>query len=261
MIKFFDEIKNHQSAITTLVGVNIKTTVATTRLGWIWWIVNPLILMMIYYMFVNIIMDRGGENYHLFVLIGIVAWQSFSTAVTGTAKAVLTNKQLIRQVALPVSILIIIPILVQLFFNSIGMILVLFWNYQVIGFHSILVIPLLFLIGLIVYGLGLFLSVITVFVRDTTQILAYLLRAGFFLTPILYPASRVLDNEKVPELAKIVFKLNPMTWIISALREVLLEGHVFSWQTFFIITLISLLIIQIGLYWLRKNSSLIIKML
>ncbi|HKJ49370.1 MAG TPA: hypothetical protein VJ973_09790, partial [Christiangramia sp.] len=87
------------------------------------------------------------------------------------------------------------------------------------------------------------------------------LRAGFFLTPILYPASRVLDNEKVPELAKIVFKLNPMTWIISALREVLLEGHVSSWQTFFIITLISLLIIQIGLYWLRKNSSLIIKML
>jgi len=261
MNKLFHEIIDNRSALVTLVDVNIKTTVATTRLGWLWWVINPLIMMGIYYFFVHIIMDRGGENYHLFVLTGLIAWQSFSTALTGTANVILKNKQLIRQVALPIGMLTAIPILVQLFFNSFGIIIILIWNYPVAGIHSLLVVPLLILIGLVVYGLGLFLSVINVYLRDTKQIMAYVLRAGFFLSPILFPASRVLDSAKLPEFIKTIFNLNPMCWIITALRKVLLDGQMFNWQIFFMMLLISLMIIQVGLFWLRANSSKIIKML
>ncbi len=261
MTKLFHEIIDNRSALVTLVDVNIKTTVATTRLGWLWWVINPLIMMGIYYFFVHIIMDRGEENYHLFVLTGLIAWQSFRAALTGTTNVILKNKQLIRQIALPIGMLTAIPILVQLFFNSFGIIIILIWNYPVAGIHSLSVVPLLILIGLVVYGLGLFLSVINVYLRDTKQIMAYVLRAGFFLSPILYPASRVLDSAKLPEFVKTVFNLNPMCWIITALRMVLLDGRMFNWQNFFTMLLISLMIIQVGLFWLRANSSRIIKML
>ena len=261
MTRLFNEIRGHSSALITLVDVNIKTTVATTRLGWLWWIVNPLILMAIYYMFISIIMGRGGDNYHIFVLTGLIAWQSFSAALTGTADVITNNKQLIRQVALPISVLLAIPILVQLFFNSIGIVVILAWNYSVVGIHSFAVIPLLVLIGLVVYGLGLFLSVINVYISDTKQIMVYLLRVGFFLSPVLYPASRVLDSEKIPEIAKTAFHLNPISWIITALRSVLIDGQLFSWQTYFIILFVILVITQVGLLWLRANSSQIIKML
>lgn len=261
MTKLFHEIRNNSSALITLVDVNIKTTVAATRLGWLWWIVNPLLMMAIYYFFINIIMERGGDNYHLFVLTGLVAWQCFSAALAGTTDVIINNKQLIRQVALPISMLIAIPILVQLFFNSIGIIIILIWNYPVTGIHSLAVIPLLALIGLVAYGLGLFLSVINVYIRDTKQIMVYLLRAGFFLSPILYPASRVLDSERLPEIAKTAFTLNPMAWIITALHNVLIDGQLFSWETFSVLLFISLVIIQVGLFWLRANSSQLIKML
>lgn len=261
MKQLFREIQENTSALFTLIEVNIKTTVATTRLGWLWWVINPLITMGIYYFFVHVIMDRGGSNYHLFILTGLIAWQTFSAALTGTTKVITSNKQLIRQVALPIAMLTAIPVLVQLFFNSIGIFIILIWNYKAIGWHSLSVILLLILLGLIVYGLGLFLSVLSVYLTDTKQILAYVLRAGFFLSPVLFPASRITESDKLPEIAKIAFQLNPMTWLLTAFREVLLEGHMFSWRRYFIMLSISLVIIQLGLFWQRANASRIIKML
>lgn len=261
MIRLFHEINNNRTALIALVDVNIKTTVASTRLGWLWWVINPLVMMGIYYFLVNIILGRGGENYHIFILTGLIAWQSFSNGLMGTVNVIINNSQLIRQVALPISMLIAIPILVQLFFNSIGIIIILIWNYPATGFHSLAVVPLLLLVGILVYGLGLFLSVLNVYIKDTKEIVSYLLRAGFFLTPILFPVTRVTESPRLPEIAKALFSLNPMTWIINAFRQILLEGQMFNWSDYFVILCISMFIVQIGLFWLRANSSQIIKML
>lgn len=261
MIKLFHDIKDNRSALVTLVDVNVKTTVSSTRLGWLWWLLNPLITMLIYYFFVGVIMNRGGDNYHLFVLTGIVAWQFFAVALAGSTTVITNNKQLIRQVALPIEMLVVIPSLVQLFFGTVGIFIVMLLNYPLIGIHSLAVIPLLLLIAMASYGLGLFLSVINVHVKDTKHIIGYILRAGFFLSPILFPVSRIADNQRIPEFAKTLFSFNPMAWLISALRTVLLEATLFSWQEFLILTAVLILLIQLGLFWVRASSSLIIKML
>lgn len=261
MHKLFKEVKDHQSAFITLVRVNIKTTVATTRLGWLWWIINPLIMMAIYYFFVNVLLERGGAGYHLFVLTGLVAWYFFNRSVVEATKVIFNNKQLICQVALPISILVAIPVLVQFFFASIGIIIVMVWSYGTAGFHSLAVVPLMLLIAMVSYGLGLFVSVVNVYVKDTKEIISYALRAGFFLSPILYPTSRVLDSERIPDLAKMIYHCNPMAWIISALRQVLLEETLFNGREFFFLFLISFLLVQAGLFWLRAHSSQIVKML
>ncbi len=261
MLNFYQEIRRNRHALTTLTLVNIKTTVATTRLGWLWWIIDPLVMMAIYYFVVKVIFNRGGENYHLFVLCGIISWQFFTRAVTGTSNVILRNRQLLRQIALPISMLITIPVIVQMFFAGIGVVVILIWNHTQIGIQSFGVIPLLLLIALLSMSLGLFLSVITVYFQDTKKFISYFLRAGFFLSPILYPATRVLDSDSVPEFAKIIFKLNPMAWIIPALREILLDGSIFSWQKYFLLLGLLLILTQIGLFWVRAHSSRIVKML
>lgn len=261
MIKLFHEIKDNRPALVTLVGVNVKTTVSSTRLGWLWWLFNPLITMGIYYFFVNVIMQRGGDNYHLFVLTGIVAWQFFAVALAGSTTVIINNKQLIRQVALPATMLVTIPPLVQLFFGAVGISIVMLWNYPAMGLHSLAVIPLLLLIAMVAYGFGLYLAVIIVYIKDTKKIIAYILRAGFFLSPVLFPASRILESPRIPEIAKFAFALNPMSWIITALRTVVLDGALYNWKEFFLLLCLILLLIQIGLFWIRENSSQIIKML
>lgn len=218
-------------------------------------------MMGIYYFFVSIVLERGGENYHLFILTGIVAWQYFTTTLLNATKVVENNLQLIKQVALPIPMLITIPVLVQMIFAVFGMGIIMVWNFEAIGFHSILVIPLLILTGMVSYGFGLYVSVINVYFSDTSQILNYVLRMGFFLSPILFPAERILNNEKLPSIFKILFQINPMGVIISSFRDVLLEGKVFDINIILVLTAIVICIIQLGLMWVRANSSQIVKML
>ena len=261
MLKLLLDLRKHKTALHALIGVNVKTTVSSTRFGWLWWLLNPLITMFIYYFFVGIILKRGGDNYHLFVLTGIVAWQMFSVAISGAIVVITNNKQLIQQVALPVEMLVLIPVLVQLFFGIVGVLIVLVWNYEAIGLISLFSIPLLILIAIAAYGIGLFLAVVNIYFKDTKNIIAYILRAGFFLSPILYPVTRITENDMIPSFIKLVLKINPMTQIIPELRSVLLHGTLNDFYSILILTGILLLIMQLGLIWIRNNSTMIVKML
>lgn len=261
MKKLIHEINSNLSALISLTEANLKTTVATTRLGWLWWIINPLLMMVIYYLFMNVILARGGDNYHLFILTGLIAWQFFSASLTGTTGAIVNNQQLIKQVALPIPMLIMIPVLVQMVFAVIGFAIIILWNYNTIGMQSIMVIPLILITGMVSYAFGLFLSVLNVYVFDTSQMLGYILRMGFFLTPILFPAGYVLDNEKVPQVFKFLFHINPMAIVITAFRSIVLDGVMCDILDIFTLTVCIIVLIQIGLHWVRLNSSRIVKML
>ncbi|MEE4240646.1 MAG: ABC transporter permease [Desulfopila sp.] len=247
--------------MVSLTEASLKTTVDTTRLGWLWWVVSPLIMMGIYYVFVKIILGRGGENYHIFILTGIVAWQFFNNALIGTAQVVGQNAQLIKQVALPIPMLIMIPVLVQMTLAAVGVGIIMLWNIQMTGFHSLLVFPLLLLTGMTSYGLGLFISVLNVYISDISQLLQYILRMAFFLSPVLFPAERVLQNEKIPEMIKIIFHLNPMVTLIDGFRAVLIDGVFFALPNIMILFFCVVFLIQMGLVWVRRNTSQIIRML
>ncbi len=261
MLRLVKELKKDHYAFFMLIMVNLKTNVFSTRLGVIWWLLDPLIMMSIYYFMVRIVFDRGAENYHLFALCGIVSWQCFSRSLKMASKAITSNKAIIQQIGISISMLISIPVIVQIIFAAIGFCIIVVWNYPVVGIHTLAVIPILFLIGLFGYSLALFLAIMEVWYKDINQIVGYILRVGFFLTPILYPVSRVLESEHIPEVAQLVFQINPFAWIIPAVRTVLLDGVVYKWTDYFIILTITLLITQIGLIWLRIQSPKLVKML
>jgi len=241
--------------------MNVKTTVAASRMGWLWWIIDPLVMMAIYYFVIGVIFQRGGENYHLFVLTGVVAWQFFSRSLNNAARSVSQNKALICQIGIPMPILVAIPPIVQSFFAFIGVMIVMIWSHEHVGMQTLAVFPLLLLIALMAYGLGLFLAVFEVYVKDVGKLLGYILRAGFFLSPVLYSASRILDSDRVPHFAKVLFQLNPMAWILTALRKILLEGVMFDVVAFGLIALISIVMIQLGLVYIRSSANAITKLL
>ena len=251
----------HYPAVRVLVGINIKTTVVSTKIGWVWWLLDPLIMMGIYYFLIKGIFNRGGSNYHVFVLSGIISWQFFTRAITESTHIVTLNKQIIRQIAFPLPVMVVVPVITQLFFAAVGMGVVMIFTYSAINIATLMIIPLLLLIAMFGYGIGLFVSVLSIFLADTGKFVGYLLRAGFFATPILYPASRLLESPNIPEALKMILQINPMLWIIDAVRKVLLEGQMFDMQPFLIFCCVALFIIQIGLLWLRRNASTIVKML
>jgi lipopolysaccharide transport system permease protein len=259
--KLISEIGGNLSALISLSEANLKTTVESTRLGWLWWIISPLLMMGVYYVFISIILDRGGENYHLFILTGLIAWNYFSSAFMGVAGVINQNSQLIKQVALPIPMLLMVPVLVQMVLAVFGVIVIMVWNFGALGIHTFLVIPLILLIGMTSYAFGLFLAVCTMYISDITQLLQYVLRMGFFLTPVLFSADRVLQNESLPEHIRNLYYLNPMVTLIDAFRVVLLDGRAFELSNVLFLLVCIVILIQIGLVWVRMNTPQIVKML
>ncbi len=260
MFTLVNEVVSKRGALLTLADVSIKSTVAAKRFGWLWWFVDPLMMMLVYYFVIGVVFQRGGENYHLFVLTGIIAWQFFAKTVGASSSVLAKNQALVKQIGVPLSVLVLIPVLVQFFFAHIGMVIVLAWSDAPLGMHSLSIVPLLALLALLAYGVSLLVAVLSVQARDMGKVVSYCLRAGFFLSPVLYDASRIMSAERVPDIAKQLFALNPMTWIIGAFRDALLSTQTYGWRGFVGVLLLALVLTQIGLIVLRRNTNKLVKM-
>ena len=261
MLRTITEIWENRNALRSQFYVNIKTTVATTRLGLLWWILDPLLLMLIYYFVVKVIFARGGPNYHLFALCGIVTWQSFSRSITLCTKSLTSNAGLIKQAAVPMVLYLIISPLVQAFFYLIGLVIIMAWNWPALGIQTIGVLILIFLMVLMSFTIGLFLSIFEVYIRDTGKLLSYILRFGFYISPILYSPDRIYEIASIPDYAKTLYSLNPMVHFITAVRDVLFFGRMFDYLPIVIIFGVTLCIMQIGLIFFRRMSPYVPKMI
>ncbi|MDA3788506.1 MAG: ABC transporter permease [Desulfobacula sp.] len=252
--------KNHE-ALGSQFYVNLKTTVTNTRLGLLWWILDPLFFMAIYYFVVSIVFERGGPNYHLFALCGIVTWQSFARSVNLCTNSLVRSAGLIKQASLPIFFYVIISSIVQAFFYTIGLMIITIWNNQVIGTQTPAIFILVFLMVLMTSSLGLFLSIFHAYVRDTGKIVAYILRFGFYISPVLYSPDRIYGLESIPNYFKILYSLNPMVHIITAVRDLLFYGKMFDLYPILIIFIVTMGTLQLGLMFFRRVSPYVPKVI
>lgn len=243
----------------TLAKYDLKQTVATTKFGFLWWLIDPIVLMLVYYFVIVIIFQKGEERYHLFILIGIIFWQLFSKSVVSGMRSLKTNSSLMKQTTIPIYLVIFVPSSANTYLAFIGLIVVIVWNIFEASMLNILVLPLLILTGVMSYGFGLILSCLYILFQDLGRIIPYILRLGFFITPILYSQDRVLGNDEIPEFLKTLFLLNPMQWVIESARGVLLYNQVFSLENFVYFLSFSFLLIFIGMYLIKSNKNILLK--
>ncbi|MHC1733543.1 MAG: ABC transporter permease [Bacteroidales bacterium] len=259
MYRFINELVRHHNAVKSQFLVNIGATISSTKLGWLWWILDPILLMAIYTFVIRIVFDRGGPDYHVFALCGIVTWQSFSRSITSGSSSLLSNVSLIRQSFLPLEIYVFIPTLVQAFFYLAGLFVLFIFKIDNFGFHTFFAFFLLFPVILLSFGISLFYSILEVFFPDTRKVLPYILNFGFYLSPILYSSDKIYSLKSIPEYFKIAYSLNPIIYIIEAVRDIFLNGKIFDFKVYIIVLVMSALLVQIGLQFFRHFSSTVVK--
>ena len=154
---------------------------------------------------------------------------------------------------------VMLPTFVQSFFYLIGLGIVAVWNYNAIGWHTLSIFTLLLPMILLPYSIGLFLSIFTVKVPDVGKVIPYLLRLGFYMSPVLYPPERIYNIKSIPTFFKTLYALNPMVHIITAVRDVLFTGKLYNVTTMLIILCGSLLLMQIGISYFKTASRIIPK--
>lgn len=225
-----------------LIGLSVKELKIKFKgacLGFLWTILNPLLMMLVLSIIFTKVVRINIEKYPLFVLCGLLPWNFLTSSIIRSANIIIENASLIKKVPLPMEIFPLSVVFSNLinFLICMGL-LVIFFAFHIEISVKLLLLPVIILLQLIfTAGMCFLFSCITVFFRDVNNILNILLMLWFYLTPVIYPL------EMVPEKFYILCSINPMTMIIHSYREVLLKNTLLLSPYFFIFS--ALLIVAI----------------
>lgn len=245
------ELMDYRELIFVLAWRDILALYKQTFFGVAWAIFRPILAVAAYTVVFGKVakLSSGGLPYPLFTLCGVIAWNYFSISLTQSTLSLLENKNLLTKVYFP---RLILPL------SSLGrgsvdfliscillMLLILYYGYSISP--AIIYLPIFIMAGLcLTCGMGLFFSAICAKYYDVKFVVPFLIQIWFWLTPVAY------GIENVPENLKIIFYLNPMTWIVQGFRWSILGLDGIGYQIISACILFSLFIFIAGLFYFKK---------
>jgi lipopolysaccharide transport system permease protein len=233
---------------------DFKVRYKQTAIGVSWAIFQPLMTMIIFSVFFGKLakMPSDGIPYPIFVFVGLLIWQFFSTSVTDVSSCLINDKEVITKVYFPRLILPIATIITKFFdliFASIILAGLMVYYGYLPDLSGLLLLPLLLLITfLTALGVGLFLAAVNVKYRDVRYVLPFFIQSLLFVTPVIYPAS-------ITGIYSWFLAINPMTGVIKAARAALLGNFPINWTLLAISGIASVLILIFGIYYFKKTES------
>lgn len=220
----FQEIYQYKSMIQSLVYRDLHGRYKGSFFGFLWTFINPLLQLIVYSIVFSIILRMGIENYGLFLFVALIPWIFFASSIQAGSSCIIDNANLVNKIYFPREILPI-SIVTSCFINMLYSFIIVIAAVIFYGENNVYInyiyLPVLFAVEyIIVLGITLIVSAVTVYFRDLSHILSILLMMWQFLTPVFYPITMV------PKEYVYLFELNPMTNIISSYRDILFYNTV-----------------------------------
>jgi ABC-type polysaccharide/polyol phosphate export permease len=223
------ELLRYRELIENLVMRDLKVRYKNSVLGFLWSLLNPLLLMLVFTVVFTVMVPSATiPNFPAFILCALLPWNFFSSSMMGAVNSIVHNGHLIKKVYFPREILPI-SVVMSSFVNFLLALPVLFLFLALfrVPFTIWLVyLPVIMAVQVVfVIGVALILATLNVYYRDTAVILDVVLQAWFFLTPIFYPAEFLPEWRTVLGIAlpvrRLTYILNPMASIVASYRSVL----------------------------------------
>jgi lipopolysaccharide transport system permease protein len=231
---------------------DLKAEAARTYISFLWWIVEPLLYLFVFYVVFGLLFQRFEESFVPSLLIGLVTWRWFDNTVRTGANAIIANNALMQQVYVPKQLFPSVVVLVStLKFLIVFLLLLALLEFIGPGFsasYGWLVLPLVAQF-LLVAGCACLLAAVAPFFPDIRIIVGNALMLLFFLSGVFFSASRI------PEQYRSYLFLNPMASLIDAYREILLTHSAPPITRMLAIAFAGVLLIGLAT-WLLKRFDL-----
>ncbi len=204
--------------LRNLVLKDIKLKYRGSVFGFLWSLVNPLLMIVVYTIAFTYILRVKGEGFVFYLMLGQLAWVFFASSAAMSTGAIVDNNGLLKSVLFPRAILPIATVLFNLaqYLLTIAVFLpaMLYW-YDVPFAAPMLLFPVFLALQVIfTIGIALLLSTGTAFFRDVRHLLEIAIAVLFWTTPIVY------DLQQVPERLRLLILLSPMSPYIVAYQQV-----------------------------------------
>jgi len=237
------ELWNYRELIKCLVGSDLKVTYKNKLLGFLWTILDPLMMMGVYILLVRVIFKRGGPQFPVLLFCALLAWKWFTSSLSDSVVAITGKEKLIQTVYFPKAVLPISKVLgglAEYLFSLIALVPLLFIfrakiSLMIFWLPALLLVQLLFTIGASVLC-----ACFGVYFRDLQNILRYSLRFWFYLSPGLYSV-----KDRIPVRFQHIYMLNPFAALFTSYKNILVRGEAPS-NYMLIVVLIALTILITG---------------
>jgi len=209
-------LRNQRHVLGNFVARDLKVKYRGTVLGYLWSLLEPMSLVLVYYFVFEVIARRGGPGYPLVVILGVLPYNLMASIIQSGAGALTTNAALIRRVYLPREVLVIAAVASHLvvFALSIAVVVPFLIYYQVVPGWRLIFLPFATaLIALFGTGIGFVVACANALFRDIDYVIRVAMRLFFYGSPTIYTISMV------PEDMRSFYLLNPVAVYLSLLRS------------------------------------------
>lgn len=256
MKKFFRNIAKYNKYALRSARAELNSEVAGSYLNWLWWIIEPFFFMLIYTFVFGFVFQNNQPYFASFVFIGLNVWTFFNRMIQGSVKLIINNRDLVTKVYIPKYILLISKSYTYLFKLCISLLLAIgLMICQGVRFtwYILLIFPVIALIYLVSFGLGLILMHLGVTLGDLPKLTDLVLRLVFYLSGVFYNIETRLSH--FPKVSYLLLRGNPVAFCMHQMRDVMIYGKNLTWIGVLFWFVIGLILCFIGVYIINKNEN------
>jgi ABC-type polysaccharide/polyol phosphate export permease len=220
------DIRSRRRLVRYLVQADAHKRGADTLLGNIWWVLDPLLQMVVYVVFVAIIVPRSTPDYPLFIFSAILPWKWFSASITDATISIVSQDQLIKQIQFPKLVLPVAAVtagIVSFAFGAIALgMLMIFFPDRISPY--LIFIPLIAAVQFVfTLACAFLVAAGNVFFRDLGNVVGHVLRLWWFLSPGLYSLASLDEIRFFRDhaIVKTFANANPFAILFEAYRAVI----------------------------------------
>ncbi len=218
-----------RTLVRTLAAREIKARYRGHWFGYVWSLVNPLLLLAVYSLvFTLVFAQRAGSihPYPLFLFGGILLWNFVASALLDSAETFRANGPLLRKVIVDPEVFPGVAVAAQAFHFLLALPILVAATVALglagrvrVGWLAVQFVPIVLLLGAAVLGGALLISAVSVHFRDVRDLLQNLLTLAFFATPVIY------STEGLSSRLRLLLQANPATPYFTALHDAIFFGR------------------------------------
>lgn len=258
--RFCKDIKKYFAYSIRSAKSDLRSEVVNSYLDWLWWLIEPFCMMLIYTLMFGVVFNASEQYFPIFIFIGITMWSFFSRSISSSVNIVRSNKGIITKIYMPKYILLLAKMFVYAFkmMISFAIVLIMMFIFRVpLSFNILYALPIFIVLFLITFGFGTILMHYGVYVSDLSYITGIVLTMLMYFTGTFYSVGK-----RIPApFGEILESCNPIAFLISSMRDVLLYNQAPSVELLLFWGFVSLVLIALGAFTIYSNENAYVKVI
>lgn len=260
LMRFLNDIQKYFKYAVRSAKADLRSEVANAYLDWMWWLIEPFCMMLIYTLIFGVIFKASEEFFPIFIFSGLAMWTFFSRGMNVSVNIVRNNKGIISKVYLPKFILYFARMLVNGFkmLVSFAVVVGMMVVFRVpISVNILYFIPIMIVFFAFTFGLGSILMHFGVYVNDLSYIVGILLSMLMYFTGTFYSVA----NRIPAPFGELLEQFNPVAYCIASMRGAVLYCKGPQLDLLAMWAMVSLVLSALGVYTIYRNENAYVKVI